>query len=41
MDRAIRAAPASSPPTDLVEDSVLGYKFPAAGLAATPNLGLA
>jgi hypothetical protein len=28
-------------PTDLVEDSVLGYKFTAAGLAATHTLGLA
>ena len=28
-------------PTDLVEDLVLGYKFTAAGLAATQNLGLA
>ena len=28
-------------PTDLVEDSVLGYKFTTAGLAATQNLGLA
>ena len=28
-------------PTDLVEDSVLGYKFSAAGLAATHTLGLA
>jgi hypothetical protein len=27
--------------TDLVEDSVLGYKFTTAGLAATQNLGLA
>jgi hypothetical protein len=28
-------------PTDLVEDSVLGYKFTTAGLAATHTLGLA
>jgi hypothetical protein len=40
--RGVRFAPRlADRSTDLVEDSVLGYKFTAAGLAATKTLGLA